>query len=141
MRRLFKWVGILIGAIGVAVLALAGYVYLASNSVMARTYRVQAPTVAIPTDPASIARGKYLTEKVAVCADCHGRDLGGQVVDDKSRSAGWASNGPRPRRVRRLPDRTSCGLRHHGVKRDGGRSSSCRWTTSHRGGSGASWPT
>ena len=36
----------------------------------------------IPTDAASIARGKYLAEKVAVCTECHGADFGGKVVED-----------------------------------------------------------
>ena len=49
---------------------------------MARTYTVETPQVPIPSDPASIARGKYLAEKVAVCTECHGTDLGGKVVED-----------------------------------------------------------
>lgn len=122
MRRLFKWIGILIGAIGVAVLALVAYVYLASNRAMARTYRVQAPSVAIPTDPASLARGRYLTEKVAVCTDCHGRDLGGQVVEDSAAMGRLvASNVTRGRGG--LPadytDQDFVRVLTHGVKRDG----------------------
>jgi mono/diheme cytochrome c family protein len=69
----------------VVVLAFAAfiaYVYIASNRLMARTYAVTPPAVPIPTDAAAIARGKYLAEKVALCTDCHGPDLGGKVVDD-----------------------------------------------------------
>ena len=82
MRRLLKWLGILVAGIGIAIVALVAYVYVASGRVMARTYAVEAPRVPIPTDPASIARGKYLAEKVAVCTECHGTDLGGKVVED-----------------------------------------------------------
>ena len=82
MRRLLKWLVIFVAGLGIAVLALVAYVYVASGRVMARTYVVEAPRVPIPTDPASIARGKYLTEKVAVCTECHGTDLGGKVVED-----------------------------------------------------------
>jgi mono/diheme cytochrome c family protein len=82
MKRLLKWIGIVVGVIGVVIVALVGYVYVASARVMARTYAVRAPSVPIPSDPASIARGKYLAEKVAVCADCHGADLGGKVVEE-----------------------------------------------------------
>ena len=82
MRRLLKWLAILVAAIGLAIAALVAYVYVASGRVMARTYTVEAPHVPIPSDPASIARGKYLAEKVAVCTECHGNDLGGKVVDD-----------------------------------------------------------
>jgi mono/diheme cytochrome c family protein len=122
MRRVFKWLGVLIGAIAVAVLALVAYVYVASNRVMARTYTVQAPAVAIPADAAAIARGKYLTEKVAVCADCHGRDLGGQVVDDNAALGRLVA--PNVTRGRGgLPsdysDQDFVRVLTHGVKRDG----------------------
>jgi mono/diheme cytochrome c family protein len=122
MRRLLKWVGILVGAIVVAVIGLVGYVYVASNSLMARTYRVQAPMVSIPTDPASLARGKYLAEKVAVCTECHGPDMGGKVVDDNATLGRLvASNLTRGRGG--LPadyaDQDFVRVLTHGVKRDG----------------------
>lgn len=122
MKRFVKWIGILAGALVVAVLSLAAYVYLASSRVMARTYSVQAPVVPIPTDAASIARGKYLTEKVAVCTDCHGRDLGGQIVDDNAALGRLvASNVTRGRGG--LPadytDEDFVRVLTHGVKRDG----------------------
>ena len=85
MRRLLKWLAILVAGIGIAIAALVAYVYVASGRVMARTYAVETPRVPIPTDPASIARGKYLAEKVAVCTECHGADLGGKVVDGRRR--------------------------------------------------------
>ncbi len=48
---------------------------------MARTYQVdRVPRVTLRSDPASLARGKYLFERVAVCAECHGEDSGGKVV-------------------------------------------------------------
>jgi mono/diheme cytochrome c family protein len=82
MKRLLKWLGIVFAVIAVVILAFVGYVFVASNRVMARTYTVTPPQVAIPADPASLARGKYLAEKVAVCTECHGADFGGKVVDD-----------------------------------------------------------
>jgi mono/diheme cytochrome c family protein len=82
MRRLLKWLAIFVAGIGIAIAALVAYVYVASSRVIARTYAVEVPRVPIPSDPASIARGKYLAEKVAVCTECHGTDLGGKVVDD-----------------------------------------------------------
>ena len=82
MRRLLKWLGIFVAGIGIAIAALVAYVYVASGRVMARAYTVEAPRVPIPSDPASIARGKYLAEKVAVCTECHATDMGGKVVED-----------------------------------------------------------
>ena len=89
---------------------------------MARTYAVEAPRVPIPTDPASIARGKYLAEKVAVCTECHGTDLGGKVVEDNVAMGRLvASNLTRGRGG--LPadysDQDFVRALTHGVKRDG----------------------
>ena len=58
MRRLLKWLGIFVASVALAVLVLIGYVYVASSRAMARTYTVEAPRVAIPADPAAVARGK-----------------------------------------------------------------------------------
>lgn len=83
MRRLLRWAGILVVILIVAAVGLLAYVYIASSRLMARTYPLPTPpAVAIRSDPASLARGKYLVERVAICAECHGQDLGGMVVQD-----------------------------------------------------------
>jgi mono/diheme cytochrome c family protein len=122
MKRLLKWVGIVVGVIGVVIVALVAYVYVASSRVMARTYTVTAPPVPIPSDPAAIARGKYLAENVAVCADCHGADLGGKVVEENAAMGRLvAANITRGRGG--LPadysDEDFVRVLTHGVKRDG----------------------
>ena len=43
MKRLLKWLVILVAGIAVAIVALVAYVYIASGRVMARTYVVEAP--------------------------------------------------------------------------------------------------
>ena len=122
MKRLLKWAGIVFGAIAILIGALVAYVYVASGRVMARTYAVTVPQVPIPTDPAAIARGKYLNEKVALCTDCHGPDLGGKVVEDNPAMGRLvASNLTRGRGG--LPadysDEDFVRVLTHGVKRDG----------------------
>jgi mono/diheme cytochrome c family protein len=82
MKRLLKWTGYLVVALVLVIAVFVAYVYVASNRLMARTYTVQPPQVPIPTDAASVARGKYLAEKVALCTECHAPDLGGKVVED-----------------------------------------------------------
>jgi len=123
MKRLLKWLAILVAGIGLAIAALVAYVYVASGRVMARTYTVQTPSVPIPSDAASIARGKYLAEKVAVCTECHGGDLGGKVVyDNFAMGRLVAVNLTRGRGG--LPadytDQDFVRVLTHGVKRDGG---------------------
>ena len=122
MKRLLKWTIRLVGAIVILVAALVAYVYVASGNLMARTYAVQPPQVPIPTDPASIARGKYLAENVAVCTECHGPDFGGKVVDDNFAMGRLvATNLTRGRGG--LPadysDQDFVRVLTHGVKRDG----------------------
>jgi mono/diheme cytochrome c family protein len=122
MRRLLKWLGILVACVGIAIVALVAYVYVATGRVMARTYTVDAPSVPIPSDPVSITRGKYLAEKVAVCTACHGTDLGGKVVeDDAAMGRLVAANLTRGRGG--LPadyaDQDFVRVLTHGVKRDG----------------------
>ena len=82
MRRVLKWLLILVGIVVAAALALIAYVFFASSRLMARTYVVQVPAVTVPSDANALARGKYLFEKVALCADCHEKDLGGKVVEE-----------------------------------------------------------
>jgi mono/diheme cytochrome c family protein len=122
MKRLLKWILVVAGVIAVVALSLVAYVYVASNALMARTYTVDVPAVPIPTDPASVGRGKYLVESVAACTECHGADLGGKVVDDDVAMGRLvAANLTRGRGG--LPadyaDRDFVRVLTHGVKRDG----------------------
>jgi mono/diheme cytochrome c family protein len=122
MRRLLKWIGVLVGAVAVAIVGLIAYVYVASRSVMARTHVVTVPQVPIPGDPASIARGQYLAEKVALCTYCHGSDLGGKVVEDNVAMGRLvAANLTRGRGglAADYSDQDFVRVLTHGVKRDG----------------------
>jgi cytochrome c553 len=122
MKRLVRWVLYVALALAMAVGALLAYVYVASGRLLAGTYAVKAPHVPIPTDAESIGRGKYLYEKVALCAECHGTDLGGKiVVDDPAMGRFVGANLTRGRGG--LPadytDEDFVRVVTHGVKRDG----------------------
>ena len=83
MKRILRWLSIVVVVLLVVVATVVGYVYAASARLLARTYTTGAlPPVSVRSDPPSQARGKYLFERVAVCVECHGSDLGGKVVDD-----------------------------------------------------------
>jgi mono/diheme cytochrome c family protein len=83
MKRVLRWV--LAGSL-VLLLVLTGfiaYVYLASSRNLARTYRIDnLPPVSVRSDAVSLARGKYLAERVALCVECHGEDMGGKINAD-----------------------------------------------------------
>lgn len=112
----------MLGVLAVAIVALVAYVYIASDRLMARAYAVEAPRVAIPSDAASLARGKYLSEKVALCTDCHGPDLGGKVVEDSLAMGRLVSANLTRGRGGLPPDYTDQDFVRaliHGVKRNG----------------------
>jgi len=64
------------------VLGLASYVYAASERRLARVYARPSRGVTLPSDPASLARGRHLAVHVALCTWCHGDDLGGRQTED-----------------------------------------------------------
>jgi mono/diheme cytochrome c family protein len=82
MKWLLKWTTRLVLLLVVAIAVFAAYVYYASSREMSKVYAVSVPSIPIPTDAASIARGKYLVTHVSACVECHSQDLGGKVVTD-----------------------------------------------------------
>jgi len=68
-------------AIGLAIVGVAAAIRL-HIAPSPRTMRFDVPPheVAVPTDAAAIARGRHLSEAVAVCTVCHGDDLGGRLA-------------------------------------------------------------
>jgi mono/diheme cytochrome c family protein len=82
MRKVLKWIGIVIG--GLATLVLVAYLglYVYTEQMLNRRYEFPVEDVFVPTDAASIERGRHLVKGVVLCDDCHGDDLGGQVMAD-----------------------------------------------------------
>ncbi|MFN8410817.1 MAG: c-type cytochrome [Anaerolineales bacterium] len=75
MKKFFKWLGIVLGSLlGLIVLVFLGLVFK-GNSMLNKTYDVQAENITIPTDADSIARGEHWVK--AECIGCHGDDLSG----------------------------------------------------------------
>ena len=82
MRKYLKWFGVIGGGLVVVAVLLVVVLFLVGSRKVNRTYDVAIATVSIPTDAASIARGKHYVEAVGVCQVCHGQNLAGQVIDD-----------------------------------------------------------
>ena len=81
MRKFLKWFGITAGGlIGVFLVLLVVLFFVGSRKVN-RTYDVAIASVAVPTDAASITRGKHSLESVWLCQVCHGQNLVGPDVD------------------------------------------------------------
>ncbi|MEZ4862065.1 MAG: cytochrome c [Caldilineaceae bacterium] len=83
MKRFFRWLGIIIGALAVIALLLAIGIYFRSEALVNKSYTAPTAMVTVATDAAALARGEHLANYVSVCVDCHGANLeGGIVVDD-----------------------------------------------------------
>jgi len=78
MKKVFKWIGIVLGSL-VGLVLIAGLVlYLIGNSHINKTYEFPPSNITIPTDEASLNFGKHRTE--TLCQSCHGPDLSGDVL-------------------------------------------------------------
>lgn len=76
MKKFLKWLGIILGGVlGIALIGLLGY-YIYYLTQARPTIEVDVATMEIPTDQASIDRGKVLVDIVR-CTECHGKDLSG----------------------------------------------------------------
>ena len=80
MKAFLKWLGIAVaGLVGLLLIVLAAFYFKASAS-LSRSYNITPESIAIPTDAASIERGKHFVQ--AICSDCHAADLSGKVLLD-----------------------------------------------------------
>ena len=80
MKKIFKWIGIVLGSIiGLVVVAVITF-FLIGNAALNKTYDFPPSNLTIPTDEGSIEHGKHIAD--TLCRDCHGQDLGGDVMLD-----------------------------------------------------------
>jgi mono/diheme cytochrome c family protein len=78
MRKSFKWTGIILSLLIGLIVVAAVSLYTSTSLKITKQYSIQPEAVTIPTDAASIERGKHLA--TVICMECHGPDLGGKVV-------------------------------------------------------------
>jgi mono/diheme cytochrome c family protein len=79
MRRLLRILGIILGLLaGLIAIAIVA-VFLISNAKLTKTYQIADVPLTIPSDAASIERGRHLVVSVVGCGSCHGENLGGTV--------------------------------------------------------------
>ena len=84
MKKVLKWIGIVLGVIIGLVVVVALALILRGYMIVNQTYTLPADNITIPTDAASIARGGHLVDMT--CRGCHTPDLGGL--------AGWLDVAP-----------------------------------------------
>lgn len=75
MRKVLRWIGIVLGSL-VGLILVAGVVlYLIGNARLNKTYDFPPSNIVLPTDAESIENGKHRAE--SLCQGCHGADLSG----------------------------------------------------------------
>jgi mono/diheme cytochrome c family protein len=80
--RVLRWIGIVLGGLVGLLLIAALALYVVGGGRIDKTYTIAAEMVAVPTDQASIERGRHLAVAINKCADCHGITMGGSVFLD-----------------------------------------------------------
>jgi mono/diheme cytochrome c family protein len=80
MKKALKWIGYILGGFVVIILLAVGTVYAITSAKMAKSYPADVATVPVPSDAASIARGKHLVEAVGKCQYCHGDNFSGKEL-------------------------------------------------------------
>jgi mono/diheme cytochrome c family protein len=83
MKTVLKWTLRVVGAVVALALVAAGVLWYRGGSKLALTGSVAVPPLALPDSPEALARGAHLA--AIHCAECHGKDYGGQpLIDDPS---------------------------------------------------------
>jgi mono/diheme cytochrome c family protein len=78
MRLLAK----ILGGVALVVLLALSTIWVFSTNSLNKHYEVSDAVPSIPRDSASIERGRHIARAITLCVDCHGSDLGGQVLGD-----------------------------------------------------------
>lgn len=78
MKVFFKWLGIVVGALLGLILIVAAVLYFKGNAMITTAHVIPPESLTIPTDAASIARGKHFVQ--AICTECHTASLSGKKL-------------------------------------------------------------
>ena len=80
MRKWLQRIGIGLGALlGIAGIAAAALVLIGSSK-LSRSFDITPEPLVIRADENAVARGRHLEVAVLGCTDCHGQDLGGDLM-------------------------------------------------------------
>ena len=80
MRKALKWIGIVLGGLVVLAVVAAVGLSIAGGRQLKKTRDIQAEDIPIPSDEAALARGEHLVRGPALCSECHGQDLSGDLL-------------------------------------------------------------
>lgn len=90
MKKILKWFGIVIGVLLGIILLTLGVFYFKGNALVSRKFDIPAENISIPTDAASIERGRHFVQ--IICTDCHAPDLSGKLLLDAPFAKVYSAN-------------------------------------------------
>lgn len=92
MKKIAKWIGILLGLlVGILVLAIAA-VFLITNSRINKTYHIPLEKIAVPAGAEAIGNGEHVAT-IRACNGCHGPNLGGDtLIEDPAIGSFYPAN-------------------------------------------------
>jgi mono/diheme cytochrome c family protein len=79
MQKIIKLFGIITGVVIVVLAVALGAAFAVSETRLNKNYRVDPDTIVVSSNTETIAEGERLA-KLRGCTDCHGADLGGQLM-------------------------------------------------------------
>jgi mono/diheme cytochrome c family protein len=89
MRRIVRGVGLILVAIVVLVLLAGATAYFVSEARVNKKLVIAPESIPIPTDSASIERGRHFARAISKCTGCHGDNLAGQVLVENGAMGRW----------------------------------------------------
>jgi mono/diheme cytochrome c family protein len=118
LRTVARWsLRLAMGVVGLIVVA-ASAIYALSARDLGETFEVPEHALTVPTDSATVARGKHIAT-IKGCTDCHGNSFRGNIVlDDPAVGRISAPNLTNGGRGAELTDRDWERAVRHGVRRD-----------------------
>lgn len=79
MKKILKWVGVVLAVLIVLIVILVGTLHFVGRSRLASAPEIAVTMIDIPSDEAALARGEHLANVVSLCTDCHQAGLRGQI--------------------------------------------------------------
>ncbi|MCH7746291.1 MAG: c-type cytochrome [Chloroflexi bacterium] len=82
MKRYLKWAGLAFGGV-LALLVILILILTGIGSIRVnKTFDIQVVSIDVPTDSASLERGRLFVETVGICQECHGENYEGKILGE-----------------------------------------------------------